>query len=169
MDRNIYLVGFMGTGKTTVGKLLAVSLKKKFLEMDEAIEQRDGRSIADIFSGKGEAYFRKIEKDILKEISQNKNLVVSCGGGVVMDKENLDILNRTGVTICLQAGAEIIYGRVRNEKMRPLLNVSDPQAKIEELLTLREPFYRQVRLRLDTGRSSPSQVVEEITRILADV
>ncbi|MCM8756435.1 MAG: shikimate kinase, partial [Candidatus Omnitrophica bacterium] len=140
---NIYLVGFMGTGKTTVGKLLSQRLKKQFIEMDEFIEQREKMSIPEIFSQRGEGYFRKVEKDTLKDIANKKDCVVSCGGGVVIDNENMEILKRTGLVICLCADSKTIYERTAKDKNRPLLNVDNPQKRIEELLKIREPFYRK--------------------------
>ncbi|MCD6229005.1 MAG: shikimate kinase [Candidatus Omnitrophica bacterium] len=168
MDKNVYIVGFMGTGKTTVGKLLAKRLNRKFIEMDEEIEKRENKKIVDIFSSYGESYFRKVEKEVLKEIAGRNNLVVSCGGGIVIDRENLQILKTTGIPICLEASVEVIYERTKNYTHRPLLNVADPKKKIEELLVYRAPFYQQISLRVDTSGLNPSQVVDKIMEILKD-
>jgi len=165
---NIFLVGFMGTGKTAVGRLLAKKLKRKFVEMDEEIEKREGKRIVDIFSQKGEVYFRKVEKDVLKEIASQDNLVVSCGGGVVVDEENLRILKETGVVICLQAHPLTIYERTKDTDERPLLNVSDPLEKIKELLSRRVPFYKKAHYFIDTDYLSIEEVAEKIIQILGD-
>ncbi|MCD6583472.1 MAG: shikimate kinase [Candidatus Omnitrophica bacterium] len=168
MDKNIYIVGFMGTGKTTVGKLLAKRLNREFIEMDEEIEKKENKKIVDIFSLYGESYFRKVVKEVLKEIAERKNLVVSCGGGIVIDRENLQILKATGIPVCLEASVEVIYERTKRHTHRPLLNVADPRKKIEELLAYRSSFYHQVPLRVDTSGLNPSQVVDKIMEILKD-
>jgi len=165
-ERNIYLVGFMGTGKTTVGKILAKKLKKEFVEMDEEIEKKEGRKIVDIFRLFGESYFRKVEKKVLKEIASCSNLVVSCGGGVVVDEENLKILKKTGIIICLKAIPSVIYERTKKTKERPLLNVPDPLKKIKELLARRAPFYAKADYFVDTSTLTPEEVSEEIIKIL---
>jgi len=164
--KNIYLVGFMGTGKTTVGKILAKKLKKEFVEMDEEIEKREGKKIVDIFRLFGEPYFRKVEKEVLKEIASCFNLVVSCGGGVIVDEENLKILKKTGIIICLKATPSVIYERTKKTKERPLLNVSNPLKKIKELLARRAPFYAKADYFVDTSTLTPEEVSEEIIKIL---
>lgn len=166
MNKNIYLVGFMGTGKTTVGKILAEKLGREFVEMDEEIEKEEGKKIVDIFRQNGESYFRKIEKEVLKRIASCFNLVVSCGGGVIVDKENLKILKETGVVICLKAKPSIIYERTKKTKERPLLNVPDPLKKIKELLAKRAPFYAKADYFVDTSTLTPEEVSEEIIKIL---
>ncbi len=164
--KNIYLVGFMGTGKTTVGKILAKRLNKEFLEMDEVIEQKSGKKITEIFKLHGEAHFRKLEKELLRNIANKENLVVSCGGGIVCDKENLAILKKTGIIFSLTASKERIYERTEKCKDRPLLNVSDPLKKIEELLALRTPCYKQAHYLIDTDKTGPEAVAEKIIGIL---
>jgi len=164
--KNIYLVGFMGTGKTSVGKILAKKLKKEFVEMDEEIEKREGKKIVDIFRLFGEPYFRKVEKEVLKEIASCFNLVVSCGGGVVVDEENLKILKETGVVICLKAKPSVIYERTKKTKERPLLNVPEPLKKIKELLAKRAPFYAKADYSVDTSTLAPEEVSEKVIEIL---
>jgi len=166
MNKNIYLVGFMGTGKTTVGKILAEKLGREFIEMDEEIEKKEGKKIVDIFRQKGESYFRKIEKEVLKRIASCFSLVVSCGGGVVVDRENLKILKESGIVICLKAKPSIIYERTKKTKERPLLNVPDPLKKIKELLARRAPFYAKADYFVDTTPFTPEEVSEEIIKIL---
>jgi shikimate kinase len=167
-NRNIYLIGFMGTGKTTVGKLLAKNLRRPFVEMDEEIEKREGKKIVEIFSLYGESYFRKLEKEVLIQIAKENNLVVSCGGGLVCDEENLQILKSTGIVFLLEASPEVIYARTKHYAHRPLLNVENPRQRIEQLLKVRLPFYRQAHYSLDTSTFSPEQVVAKITQILED-
>ncbi len=165
-DKNVYLIGFMGTGKTVAGKLLAERLGRSFVEMDEEIERREGKKIVDLFSLRGEDYFRKVEKWVLKDMAKKNNLVVSCGGGVVIDPENLKILKETGIVVRLDADYGVIYERTKKHTHRPLLNVADPQAKIKEILDKREPFYRQAHHNIDTSLISVNRVVEKIVEIL---
>lgn len=159
---NIYLVGFMGVGKSLVGKELASFLKQEFIDMDETIEEREGLKIVDIFSQKGESYFRETEKNLLKELSCQKNLVVSCGGGLICDNENLKILKNTGLIFNLKASAECIYQRIKNQIHRPLLNVKNPLKRIKYLLKKREPFYLQAHYVIDTEGLSVKEIVDMI-------
>lgn len=159
---NIVLLGFMGTGKTEVAKRLAENLGMQFVEMDSVIEEREGISINDIFSEKGEPYFRKVESDVVKELSDKNGLVISAGGGVVLNQNNIDNFQRNGVLICLNATPQEIYNRVKNEKYRPLLNVKDPLKRIEELLNFRRPYYDKIPLQIDTTEKSIDEVVDEI-------
>ncbi len=156
----------MGTGKTSVGKLLAKNKKWQFLDLDELIELREKRSISDIFSQDGEPYFRKLEKRALKQVSQEKKFVVACGGGIVLDKENIKIMKATGKVICLTALPDVILSRTCGYAHRPLLNVTDPKKQIELLLKLRAPFYAQADKTIDTSKIPVKKVVEKITRII---
>ena len=162
---NLYLVGFMGSGKTAVAKEVAETTNLKYIEMDEFIEKKENRSINDIFKDSGEDYFRKVEKEVLKGISLNDNQVVSCGGGVVIDEENILLMKETGVLICLQAKPEVIYQRVKDEKHRPLLNANDPQVKIKELLKARKPYYEKANYIIETDNISIKQVAQEVKSI----
>src|SRR3989304_5077205 len=119
--RNIYLTGFMGTGKTSVGREIALMLDLKFIDLDELIVKNEGRSINDVFAKNGEPYFRKIEKETLKEVSQGAGQVVSCGGGIVIDPENITIMKQSGRFIALFARPEVIFERIKKETHRPLL------------------------------------------------
>ncbi|MFH1622035.1 MAG: shikimate kinase [Candidatus Omnitrophota bacterium] len=156
----------MATGKTSVGKELANRLKKKFLDLDDIIEQREEMRIVDIFREKGEAYFRKIEKDLVKKISQKTDLVVGCGGGAVVNEENLANLKKSGVIICLKADIDTILKRAQGTEQRPLLNVDDRKPRISELLKRREPFYDQADNIIDTTNLSIKEVVDKVISIL---
>ncbi|MBM3249213.1 MAG: shikimate kinase, partial [Candidatus Omnitrophica bacterium] len=134
MKKNIALVGFMGAGKTVVGKALARHLGMIFVDSDETIVERERRSINDIFAKDGEPYFRKVEKEVIKEISQRDGLVIACGGGAVLDKDNMLNLQRNGVVIYLQTSADVIFERTKNYDHRPLLNVENPKKQIEDIL-----------------------------------
>ncbi|MEW6101024.1 MAG: shikimate kinase [Candidatus Omnitrophota bacterium] len=161
---NIYLVGFMGTGKTAAGKALAAKKKWQFLDLDELIELRQKRAIADIFAKEGEPYFRRIEKQALKEASLQKKFVVACGGGIVLDEENIKIMRETGVMVCLTAPAKVILERTKRYSHRPLLNVSEPLKQIEHLLKLRAPFYGKADNTIDTSRKTIKEIVDEILK-----
>jgi len=165
---NIYLVGFMGTGKTVVGKELAKKKKWQFLDLDELIELRQKRTIRDIFAQNGESYFRRVEKQVLKEVSKEKKFVVACGGGVVIDKDNISTMKDTGVIICLVAGVEVILKRTCGYSHRPLLNISEPKRKIELLQKLRAPYYAQAHTSIDTSKLSVEQVVGKILKAIGE-
>jgi len=166
--RNIYLVGFMGTGKTAIGKILAKSLGKDFVEMDEVIEQKEGRPIVDIFKDPGESHFRKLEKKLLVELSQKTDLVVSCGGGLICDDQNLKILKESGTVFNLKSSPQKIYERTKKYAHRPLLNVTDPVKQIEELLKKREPYYSQAHYTIESEEQSPQEVAQDIIKILGN-
>lgn len=163
--KNIYLVGFMGTGKTAVGSELARKKKCQFVDLDDLIELRDKRSIADIFAKEGEPYFRRLESRVLKEVSNEKNFVVACGGGIVMNPQNIKTMKRSGIIICLAASPEVILKRTAGYAHRPLLNVKYPKKQIELLLKLRAPYYAQSNQTIDTSRISIEKVVEKILRL----
>ncbi|MCM8799678.1 MAG: shikimate kinase [Candidatus Omnitrophica bacterium] len=163
---NIYLVGFMGTGKTAVGKELARRKSWHFIDLDELIEMREKRTIVDIFAKEGEPYFRRKEKEVLKEVSKEKNFVVACGGGIVIDEDNIRIMKETGKIICLIARPEVILKRTQGYSHRPLLNTPDPKERIESLLKLRAPFYAKADITIDTSDISIDEVVEKILKIV---
>jgi len=164
---NIYLVGFMGTGKTTVGRLLAKEKGWNFIDLDELIELKEQRRIVDIFAKEGEPYFRKVEKKFLKQVSTQKKFVVACGGGIVLDKDNIKLMKKTGVLICLCANCDEILKRVASSNHRPILNVAKPRERIELLLKMRAPYYMQADQTIDTSRLSVKQVAAKISKILA--
>lgn len=163
---NIYIVGFMGTGKTTVGKELAKRKGWNFTDLDGLIEQREKMPITEIFTRQGEPYFRRTETQVLKEVSQKADLVVACGGGIVMAEENIRIMKGNGAIICLTAKPGIILKRTSGYKHRPLLNVADPKGRIEELLKLRAPFYAKADYIIDTSDLTIDEAVEKINTLL---
>ena len=166
--KNIYLVGFMGTGKTVVGELLAARLNKEFIEMDEVIEKRQGKEIVDIFAQEGEGAFRELETDLLKELSEHEDLVISCGGGLICNEDNLKLLKSSGTVFSLMASAATIYERTKKYTHRPLLNVEGPLEKIEKLLAIRTPYYSQAHYSIDTDAISPDEVADKIINILKE-
>jgi shikimate kinase len=164
--KNIYLIGFMGTGKTTVGKIIAEKLKKSFVEMDSLIEEHEGKEINEIFENKGEPYFRNLEKELLLKLSGESDLVISYGGGAVCNEENISLVKRTGKVFCLSATAATIYERTKKYSHRPLLKVASPLKQIEELLLRRFPYYRQADYIVDTEGVTPDEVAEKILDII---
>lgn len=166
--KNIYLVGFMGTGKTAVAKILASKLSKEFVEMDAVIESQEGLEIKDIFAQKGENYFRNLENNLLKKLSKQNNFVVSCGGGVVCNSNNIKLMRQTGFVFCLFASASVIFQRIKNQNNRPLLNVKNPLVKIEELFNARKHCYQKAGERINTDGRSPSEVADFILKLLSD-
>jgi len=163
---NIYLVGFMGTGKTTVGRELARRLKRCFADLDDLIELKEGRVIRDIFAQSGEPYFRRIEKEVLKEVARENNFVVACGGGAVLDKENIAAMKNSGAMICLSASADVIFKRTYGHGHRPILNVANPQERIILMLKMRSPFYTQADKVIDTSKLSIKETAARILKII---
>lgn len=162
--KNIVLLGFMGTGKTAVGKILAQKLSLKFVDLDNLIEEEMGMSISDIFFNFGEPYFRDLEKEMVRRISFKKNLVIATGGGVVLDDENMENLRRHGILITLMASVEEIYRRISQTKNRPLLDVPYPEKTIKEMLELRRPRYELADFTVNTSGRTVEDVAEEILR-----
>lgn len=161
---NIVLTGFMGTGKSSVGKLLAKRLGWEYYDTDEMIEKEVGTSINKIFELKGEPHFRKLETNTARLLAVLDKIVVSTGGGIVLNKVNMDELERNGVVVCLSATPEQIFDRVKNETHRPLLKTPDPVAKINELLEARRKHYSRCRISVDTTGLTVEQVAEKILK-----
>lgn len=155
----------MGTGKTTVGKELARKKKWQFADLDGLIELKDRRTIADIFAKEGEPYFRRLEKKTLKEVSGEKNFVIACGGGIVIDPENIRVMKEAGIIVCLCASPEVILKRTAQFGHRPLLNAEDPRARIELLLKMRAPYYARADVSIDTSKISVDKVVAKILEL----
>ncbi len=164
MKKNIVLIGFMGTGKSEVGKELAKMLGYEFMDTDELIERREGIPVSEIFDKCGEPYFRKIESEIIDEVSVMENVVISTGGGAVVRSENRMNLKRNSIMICLTASPEIIYERTSGYDNRPLLKTDDPYMRIKELLKEREPYYSEADIRIDTTQLETQKVVEMIMK-----
>jgi shikimate kinase len=160
--KNLVLVGFMGTGKTAVGQRVARHLGFSFVDTDQLIEQRTGQSIAQIFAARGEPYFRKLERELVKELASEQDRVIATGGGIILDQNNIRDLARTGVVICLWAEPDVIYERTKNATHRPLLNEPDPRQRITDLLRQRAPLYRAIPLRVDNSLTTVDQDVESV-------
>ena len=158
----------MGTGKTSVGKILAKKLKKTARDVDQMIEQKEKISIKEIFEKEGEAAFRNLEKETIKLVSREENVVITTGGGAVLDPENLKALSEKGWIVALHASPEMIYKRVKNSKKRPLLQGQNRVHEIKRLLEIRKPLYHRADFSVDTDGTSAAQVAAKILRVLED-
>jgi shikimate kinase len=159
---NLALIGFMGTGKTSVGRLLAELLHFEFLDTDEMIQSRTGHAITEIFATSGEPAFRLLERQVVGELAGRARAVISTGGGLPTDVNNLAALKSHALVVCLWASPERIWERVRNQSHRPLLHDPDPQRKIQELLEARKPFYHQADVLINTDQRSVREVAQQI-------
>ncbi len=160
---NVILVGFMGTGKSAVGKLLARSLSRPFLDLDRKIEKETGRSVQEIFAREGEAAFRRLEAKAVREAAALKSQVIATGGGVMSDEKNVQALKASGVLVCLTASPEVILERTSEAIIaRPLLAGGNPRERIETLLKLRAPYYAQADLTIDTSNRPLQEIADEI-------
>jgi len=167
MGKNIVLIGFMGTGKSSVGQRLAEKLKMAFIDMDREIEKITGLPINQIFRKHGEIRFRSEEKLLAQKLGHESNLVIATGGGVVLSQENIEALRENGILICLEASPEEILKRVKRKKAsRPLLKKEFGEKEIKAMLEEREAFYACTDFRINTNNKEPRAIVEEITRRL---
>ena len=164
MKTSIALIGFMGTGKTVAGKLLAAKLGKKFIETDNIIEQKAGKSIPEIFREDGEISFRELEIEATREAANEQNAVIACGGGMVLNKINIDRLKEGCIIVCMTASPQVILKRTSGDKdERPLLAVSDRAEQIKELMKFRKPYYkRSADITIDTSALDVDSVVGRI-------
>ena len=170
MKTNVALIGFMGVGKTAVGEALAKKLNRKFVELDLLIEQKAGKSIPEIFQQDGEVAFRELEIEVAKEVAREKYLVIACGGGVVLNKINIDRLSEESRIVYLSASPRVILKRISGEGgERPLLKVDNPSSTIQGLLRFRKPFYETATdIKIDTSKLDIDSVVEQIISRLKD-
>ena len=168
MKKNIILTGFMGAGKSVIAKKLGYILSRELISTDALIEIKENREIADIFRDSGEEYFRKVESEVIDQVSSKEEQIIDCGGGVVLSHANMDNLKKTGVVFYLSATPDVIYQRVKSQKHRPLLNVDNPQAKIRELLQTRQQFYCKADYTIDTSQKTIDQVAQDILELMRD-
>ena len=165
----IILIGFMGSGKSTVGKLLASSLDYQYMDTDALIEKMEGMSVSDIFAKHGESYFRKLESEVIKTLTDYESIVISTGGGMPVFENNMALLNKAGITIFLNVGVETIYQRISKDNTRPLVTANtDATLKdfIKNKLQERIPFYKQAQVLVAGGRN-PRLVVKTILSKIA--
>ncbi len=159
----IYLIGFMGSGKTTVGKYLSQITSRRLLDIDSLIEENAGMTISDIFKNKGEEYFRELEQNILINTFSQENIIISTGGGLPTYKDNIKTINEHGLSICLMARPEVILKRLEKEKnTRPLLQGEDTIKKLNLLIQKRVYYYISSHILIDTSDKSVEEIAEDI-------
>ncbi|MDE0314274.1 MAG: shikimate kinase [Candidatus Poribacteria bacterium] len=164
-NANIVLVGFMGTGKTSISKRLSSQLRMRYVDTDSVIEKDSQRCISDIFEQDGETVFRQLESEAVNKVSKLDNHVISTGGGVVLREANIAKLKENGIVFCLIATPEEIYRRVGHQTHRPLLQTPDPLETIRSMLTERAPFYAQADHTVETTERSFEEIIADIKRI----
>ncbi len=163
--KNLVLLGFMGSGKTTVGRLAAAELEMRFVDMERLIEEKEGSTISEIFEKRGETAFREIEAGIALELSEQIGLVIATGGGVALRSSNLEILGRTGVLVHLQVDAKTVLDRTRHSTHRPLLQTDDPAKKIAGLLAQRQLLYDAIPNQISTVGRRLREVCSDVIHI----
>ncbi len=162
-NSNIFLVGLMGSGKTTIGRALAKKLNLRFVDADHEIEARTGASIPLIFEIEGEASFRQREADVIRDLTAQQGIVLATGGGAVLNEQSRHYLHDRGIVIYLRASVSSILQRTSHDRNRPLLQTADPRAKIEELSRQRAPLYQEVaHITIETGRPNVQSVLQNI-------
>lgn len=163
VPKNIYLIGLMGAGKSTVGRMLAKRLGKTFFDSDYEIEKRCGVKIPTIFEMEGEEGFRKRESTVIKDLTQLEDIVLATGGGSVLLPENRSLLHDHGYVIYLRANPHELWIRTRNDKGRPLLNTADPQKRFKELFEIRDPLYSSIAHQtIETGKPNVTQLINKL-------
>lgn len=166
MKNNIALIGFMGSGKTTVGKILAKELRAYFADSDQVIEEKNGMTIPDIFERFGEAYFRELEEKTICSILERDNTVISTGGGAVLNRKLFEYIKSNAEVIHLEASIDTLWNRIKNCTNRPMLYCNDPRKRMEELYKERLPIYRKAHYNIVTDGKKPIDVAKEIILIL---
>jgi 3-dehydroquinate synthase len=164
--RNLILTGFMGTGKTTVGKILQGMLNMTLVDTDLMIEEREGTKISDIFDIHGEEYFRGLESDAIKAVADGENQIIVTGGGAIVNEDNYNLLKRAGKIVTLSASTDSIISRVAGNDERPLLNGKDLRVEIESLMNIRRKYYNKADLIVDTDEKTPEEVADTIKNYL---
>ena len=164
---NIFLVGMMGAGKTTVGRALAHRMKREFVDTDRLLVERTGVPVATVFEIEGEEGFRRRESTVLHEVCEQDGRVVATGGGIILSEENRAVMREAGTVIYLRARIESLWERVRHDSSRPLLATAEPRARLAQLLEEREPMYRDAaHIVVDSGPQSASTLVGRVLSAL---
>ncbi len=164
--RNIILVGFMGTGKTVTGRVLVERTGMELVDMDSLIESRQGKPIPEIFATEGEPAFRVMERDLVKELSIRSGLIISTGGGIVLNPDNITDFEKNGLVVCLTASPETIFQRVEKDTNRPLLS-GDKKVQISSLLEKRKPLYAAIKHGVNTDGLTDKQTADRILALYA--
>ncbi len=164
-DVNLYLVGFMGTGKTTLGRAVALRLGFRWIDSDHEIERQQGKPISEIFATQGEPAFRAMERDFIDHGHPAEKQVVACGGGLVVQPGMLALLQSKGIVVCLHASIETILRRTSGNRTRPLIDVEDPEKRLRELYAAREAIYRRSGTVVLTDGRPLAEIVQHVLRI----
>jgi shikimate kinase len=166
--KNIVLTGFMGTGKSTIGQLVAAELQRDFVDMDALIEQREGRIISQIFAEKGEAYFRQLEANLCRELAGQEGLVIATGGGALVSEENLRVMERSGLVVCLDCEPGTLWERIGQSEDRPMLAARDESrfVRLAALLEKRAPAHARIKHHLDVTYLSPKAAAQRICELV---
>lgn len=162
---NLYLVGFMATGKSTFGRMAAARSGMRFIDVDDEIERAEGCTIAQLFAAKGEPYFRSCERRFIESGHPDRGCIVACGGGLVVQPGMLEMLRSRGVVICLHASEQTILARTANRKDRPLLEVADQAQRVRTLMAQRLPIYERCGTMILTDGRSFQDVTEHVLRV----
>lgn len=168
LSGNVFLIGMMGAGKTTVGKLLAQQTGKTFVDSDDEIQQRTGVTIPHIFDVEGEAGFRQREAGVIQDLVKRDNIILATGGGVVLSAQNREVLHGNGIVVYLKSTVHDLWQRTRHDRNRPLLQTADPRAKLKELYELRDPLYTEMAdLVMPTGKQNVHGLVQQLRQELS--
>jgi len=169
MKTNVAIIGFMGAGKTTVARALAKRLNREFIELDTMIERKAGKQIEEVFSQDGEIAFRELEIEVTKDISSCRDMVIACGGGIILNQINIDRLKNNSVIVYLAVSSLVLLARVEGtETIRPLLNTGYKKSSIRKLLGLRKPLYEKAAdITVNTTKLDVNSVVEELVDSLS--
>lgn len=162
--KNIILIGFMGTGKTVTGRALAEQTGMELVDMDSIIEERAGKPISEIFATDGEPAFRTMERELAHELSQREGLIISTGGGVVLNPENIADFEKSGLVVCLTASPEVIFQRLENDTTRPLLS-GNKKEQISGILETRKPLYDAIEHQIDGDILGPQDRADAILKL----
>ena len=165
-DKNIILIGFMGTGKTVTGRVLAERTGMKLIDMDSLIETEQKKTIPEIFAQDGEPAFRQMERELARKLSKRSGLIISTGGGIVLNPDNVADFEKSGLVVCLTASPETIFKRVEKDTSRPLLS-GDKKAQIYTLMKKRKPLYEAIAHRINTDGLTDKQTADRILELYA--
>ncbi len=174
MNKVVYIAGFMGSGKSTIGPILANTLGWDFFDLDRVIEKKTGMKVSEIFENKGEAFFRNLEKETLAGLTSKNKVIIALGGGTVTNQDNINLVKKTGKLIYLKTSPESVYLRLRYKRDRPLLtnngtvdlNRSDFVNKVGKLMQDRKKYYEQANITIDTDIESIGKIVDRIAKII---
>ncbi len=163
------MIGFMASGKSLISRSLAKKMNRNVVSTDQLIEQREGCSIKEIFAQQGEAYFRRVEADVVAELAQREGIIIDCGGGVILNPDNVAHLKHNGVLVHLNIDPHIVADRVKASDKRPLLNVDDVLETVVRMMDERAPYYAQADISVDVSGLEPDEAADQIQERMQNV